>query len=47
MEIKRAKLKNIAKSGIYVCICHFFFVTLRAEISMLSYEYYKIRNRHA
>ena len=26
-----AKLKNIAKFGIYICICQFFFVILRAE----------------
>ena len=26
-----AKNKNIAKSGIYTCICHFFFVILQPD----------------
>lgn len=33
-----AKLKNITISGIYVCICHFFFVILRAEMWMDNHK---------
>ena len=32
MRISVAKLKYFEKYGIYICICHFFFVTLRAEL---------------
>lgn len=37
--ISVAKIKNIAKSGIYFCLCHFIFVTLRPHFENMSEEH--------